>query len=138
MRQPVPEPDPLQRLARRRAPRGRRHARVEQAAGDVVECREPVEEEELLEDEADLVRPQCGERPIGRARRVVTRDLHDARRRPLERAHDVQQRRLARARRPDDGHELPRRDAQVDAAQRLDRPGVGLAHPGEVEDGPDG
>src|SRR5205814_9303864 len=54
---------------------------------------------------------------VGRAGDVAAIDADEAGGRPVERAHDLQQRRLARARWPDDRHELALLDVQVHAAQ---------------------
>ena len=122
-RWPSPTRSSASRARARRSPR--RRAGVEQPGGDVVERAHPVEQEELLEDEADPARAQ--RRPArGRRARPTSSPATrtDAARRPLERAHDVQQRRLARAGRPDDGEQLAR------AATRSDTPRSASTPPG--------
>ena len=99
-------------------------ARVEQAARHVVERRQPVEQVELLKDEAHAPRAQRRELVVGGRGGVDAVDRDVAGRRAVERAHDLQQRRLARARRAEDRDELAAGDVEVDAAQRVDVPGV--------------
>ena len=79
VRQPVAEPDPLEHLARPLAALAGRRARVEQAGGDVLQRAHPVEQEELLEDEADLARPQRRQRAVAEPRDVLAGDRHRAR-----------------------------------------------------------
>ena len=61
----VAEADAVERLARALAALRARHAGVEQAAGDVVDRRQPVEEVELLEDEAHAARAQRRQLVVG-------------------------------------------------------------------------
>ena len=129
------EADALERLARALAPLRARHAGVEQAAGDVVDGRQPVEQVELLEDEAHAARPQRRQLVVGGGGGVEAVDGHLAGGRAVERAHDLQQRRLARARRPEDRDELAGRDLEVDAAQRAHAAGVLLRDAAQAQDG---
>ena len=75
---------------------------VEQPVCDVLARRASVEEEELLEHEADRACPERRERAIGELRGDVTVDSDRPGGRTLERAEDVEQGRLAGAGRPDD------------------------------------
>ena len=127
------EPDPLERLAREPAAFLRRQARIEQPVRHIVERAHPLEQEELLEDEADPVRTQRRELGVSELRDVEPRDADDAGGGSVERAHDLEQRRLARARRPDDGDELSLPDAQAHPAEREHRAGVLLSHVLELE-----
>jgi hypothetical protein len=125
----------VERRRRLRPPLRRTPPRVQQPSGDVVERGHPVEQEELLEDEADPMGADGRELRLPHRRHVVPGDAHDAARGALERAHDVQQRGLARAGRPDHRRELPRGDRQRDAVEDVDRPGIGLPHAVELEHG---
>jgi hypothetical protein len=131
----VPEPDELERLGRPPAPGPLGEPGVEQAVGHVVERRLAVEQEELLEHEADLPGPQRRELGVAERRGVVAGHQHLSGRRAVERADDVQQRRLARPRGADDGGQLAAVDGQVDARQDLQRrvAGVGLGDAAQLQ-----
>src|SRR6202030_4462630 len=70
----VADADALERVARRAPALARGDACVEQAVGDVVERGVRLEQEELLEDEADAPRAQRRERALGCDRKVLARD----------------------------------------------------------------
>src|SRR5262249_10282220 len=89
--------------------------------GHVLEDGEPVEEEELLEHEAQPPGAQARELPVPKGGDVLAGDPHRAPGRLLQGAHDVDQRGLAGARLADDGDHLAVPDGQADPAQRLDR-----------------
>jgi len=72
------------------------NAPVEQGGGDVVECGQRVEQEELLEDDADAPGPQARERAVGQHGHVLARDPHRAAGGTLEAGRQVQQGALAR------------------------------------------
>src|SRR4029453_18801329 len=129
----VAEADALEQLARAAPALAAWGARVQQPIGDVVEGAHPVEQEELLEDEADRARAEGGELSIGELGRVLAVDQDLAAARSLERAGDVEQGRLARAGWPGDRHQFAVRDPQVDAAQRLHVAGIGLGDPAQLE-----
>ena len=65
----VGEADPGQRRGGAAAALAGRHAGVEQPVGDVVDHRRRLEQEELLEDEADPGRAQAGQLVVAGARR---------------------------------------------------------------------
>ena len=118
------EADALERLARPLAALCARKAGIQQAAGDVVDRGEAVEQVELLEDEADPARAQRRQLVVTRGRGVEAVDPHLARGRTIERAHDLQQRRLAGARRPDDRQQLAAVHVEVDALERANTAGI--------------
>ena len=120
-REPVAEPDPLQGRLGQLPALGELAAPVEQAVGDVVQHAEPVEQEELLEDEPSwrARRPEsCG---VGHRRGVLSGDADRPGGGPFQRAHHVQQGALARPGRADDGDQLAGVDPQVDAGESQDR-----------------
>ncbi len=99
-------PGPLPDLRLRHFPQVQREA-------DVLADRHVREEGVVLEDHADVAPP----RRHRRHRVVVDPDLAGGRR--LEAGQHHQGRRLARAGRPEQGHELPRRDVDRDAVDRV-------------------
>jgi hypothetical protein len=105
----VPSPCSSRSSSKREAPvaesaaLGDRPAPVRQAVGDVVEHAEAVEQEELLEDEAEAARPQPGQLRIGHDRGVLTGDPDHAAARSFQGSHHMQKRALARPGRSDDG-----------------------------------
>src|SRR5580704_14007381 len=132
----VAEPDPLDgRLGQPTALSGP-PAPVEQAVGDVVEHGQPVEQEELLEDEAEAPGPQARQLRVGHGRGVLPGDADHAAGGSFEGAHHVQQGALARPGRADDGDQLALADPQIDAGQGADRrvTGVFLYHASQLQD----
>ena len=111
-------------------------APVEEAVGDVVEHAQPIEQEELLEDEAEAPGPQPRELSVGHGRSVLTRDAEHAAGGSVQGAHHVEQGALPRPGRADDGDQLTVVDAQVDAGQGHDGrvAGVLLHHVDQLED----
>ena len=99
--------------------------RVDEGEGDVLLGGDPLQEVELLEDEADGLRAEAGERVVGEVLRVVPRDAEDAGAGPVEEAEDLEEGRFPRARGPDDRDELALPDPQGDALQGGDD---GLPH----------
>ena len=95
-----------------------RHPAVEQRNLHVVEHAQVGDQVEGLEDEADLLVADRGERAIAIAgdRRPV--DLHRAPGRRVEQPDQVEQRALAAAGRPHDRDELPFADVEVDVGER--------------------
>ena len=89
------EADPFERLIRAPIPLDSWDAGVQQPVGDVLPSSGMFGEEELLEHESDLTRPQRRQLAIGQPRRVNPVDADDATAGPLERSHDVQERGLA-------------------------------------------
>src|SRR6266487_3819007 len=73
---PVGEPHLLQRLGSPLTAAGGRHAAVQQAGRHVVEHAEVLEEEELLEDEAEAGRADRGQLRVGHRGGVDTGDGH--------------------------------------------------------------
>ena len=122
--------------SRQSSPIGHPPAPVEQAVGDVVEHAEAVEQEELLEDEAEAPGPQARQLLVGHGRGVLSGDADHAAGGSFEGAHHVQKGALARPGRADDGDQLALVDPQVDAGQGHDRRvgGVLLDHVDQLED----
>ena len=87
---------------------------------DVLLRGEDRQQVERLEDEADLVAAQLGQRLVVERRELVAVDLDGPRRRAVEPGEDVHQRRLAGARRPHDGDEAALVDVDVDAVEGVD------------------
>ena len=73
---PVPEPDPLERGAGPRQPAAQRLAGVHQPDGHVLDGGEPLDEVELLEDEADVAVAQRRQVAVAERRDVVAGDVH--------------------------------------------------------------
>ena len=92
--------------ARPRAGASRRAAGQARGEQDVLLARQLGDEVVGLEDEADVVAAHAGELALGAPVEAAADDLDGAGLGPVERPEQVQQRRLARARAPDDGHEL--------------------------------
>ena len=132
------EADPFERLVRAPVPLGGRDAGVEQPVGDVLARRGVLGQEELLEDEPDLPRPQPRQLAVAEPRHVDPADPDHAAAGPLQRPHDVQQRRLARPGGPDDRHQLAaparRTDAAARGAAHRRLLAVDLGHPVELQD----
>ena len=101
-------PSPTRSRAARAAARPLldRRAAVEQALRDVLQRGHPVDQEELLEHEADRGRAQPRELAVVEVGDVDAGHADAPARWAIERAHDVQQRGLARPRRADDADEL--------------------------------
>ena len=120
-------PPPAPRApARRRSPR--RDVRVEQAGRDVVQRGHPVEQEELLEHEPDLARPQRRQRALAQRRGVAARRPRPSP--PLGRSSvpiTCSSVDLPEPDGPTTATASPAPHAQRDAAQRLDAAGIGLA-----------
>src|SRR5580658_10375070 len=137
---PVPKamahPDPFQGRLRQPTALGGPLAPVEQAVGDVVEHGHAVEQEELLEDEAEAPGTQARELRVGHARGVLPGDAEHAAGGSFEGTHHVQQGALARPGRADDGDELALVDPQADASQGHDRrvARILLHHVGQLKD----
>ena len=107
----APQVNEAQELLASRGPRPELEPLELQRELDVAPEREPREERGVLEDDGAIG-------PGTRDGRVALE--HAPGRRPREARHEVQDRRLAAARRPEQAHELPRRDAQGRAAQDLE------------------
>ena len=93
-------------------------------------------EVEALEDEAELVAPQAGERAVVEPGELDAVDRDGARGRAVQAGEQVHERRLARARRAHDGGEATRRevDGHVDEGVHG---GVALAEGAAQLDGGD-
>ena len=109
-------------LASRRGPA----APIKQAVGDVVEDAEPVQQEELLEDEAQPPGPQARELVVGHVRGVLPGDADLAAGGPLQGAHDVQEGALSRPRWTDDRDELAGVHAETHPGEGHDRRVAGV------------
>jgi len=115
--QAVTQPDHLGGFGGQPAPVGGPPAPVQQAAGDVVEHGQAVQQEELLEHKPEPPGPQPRQLLIRHDRGVLPGDADHAVRRPLQRAHHMKQRALARPRRAHDRGQLPLDDPQIHPAQ---------------------
>ena len=93
-------------------------------------------QEELLEHEADLGRPEPGQRPVAQRGHVQPGDPHRAAGRPVQRAGQVQQGAFPGPGRAEHRDQFPGRDGQAHPAQRLHRRGAGidLGHLGQLQD----
>ena len=91
----VAEPDPFDGGLGQQPPLGGPPAPVEQAVGDVVEHGQAVDQEELLEDEAEPPGPQARHLRIGHGRGVLSGDADYAPGGSFQGAHHVQQGGLA-------------------------------------------
>src|SRR5580692_185499 len=132
----VAHPDPFEGRLCQPAALGGPPAPVEQAVGDVVEHGQAVEQEELLEDEAEAPGTQARQLRVRHGRGVLPGDPDPAACRPFEGAHHVQQGALARPGRADDGDQLALVDPQADASQGHDRrvARILLHHVGQLKD----
>ena len=117
MTKAVAQADPLQRFARMVPALPERKATVEQAVGDIVQDADAVEQEELLKDEAEVVRAQARKLHVREAGRLLAGDPDLAPSGPVEGAHDVKQRGLAGPGRTDYGKQLTLLNGQADVAQ---------------------
>jgi hypothetical protein len=106
--------------------------------GDVLGRGEHREQVEELEDEADVVAPQAGERGVVELGDVEAGDGHVARRGLVQTGEDVHQRRLARARRAHHGGQVAGGDVDADAAQGVDGGVAGAVAPDDVAGADDG
>src|SRR5438309_1216254 len=102
-------------------------APVEETGRDIVEHAHPIEEVELLEDEAETGGAKAGELTIAHAAGVNAVDAHAPRGGPVERARDVQQGGLPGSGRSHDSKQLTRLNAQRHLAKRFDRWDAGIA-----------
>ncbi len=105
---------PRPRLARRAV-----GARVHRRHLDVAGGRQVLHEVVALEDEAEVLAPQLGQRVAVERAHVVARDRVAAAAGAVEAAQDVHQRRLARARGADDREHLAVADVEVHVLEHL-------------------
>ena len=91
-------------------PRPFAHARIAGRHRHVVQCRGRADQVVALEDKAEHLAPQCGQRIVVQPRDRFALEQVFAAAGTVQAAQDVHQRRLARARCPDDGHVLARAD----------------------------
>ncbi|MPL92315.1 hypothetical protein SDC9_38413 [bioreactor metagenome] len=110
-----------QQLGRPRAPAGPALARIDRRHLDIADRIEIAEQLIALEDEAEMLAPQPGERVGVEHADILAGKAVAAGTRPVETAQNVHQRRLARARGADDRDELARPDIEIDVAQDGDR-----------------
>ena len=114
---PVAQPHPAERLRGLPAPLLRAQAGVDQRQLHVVQRGGAGQQVERLEDEADLLVPDPGERVVAQLRHPVAVEPVLAARRAVEAADQVHQRGLAGARRSHDRDELVLPDRDVHAAE---------------------
>jgi hypothetical protein len=116
------QPDALEhRPGPRRPLRARDAALVDERELDVLEGGRAREEVEPLEHEPDRLVPERRAAVGVEGRHVASADPARAARGPVQAADEVHEGRLAGARGADDRHGLAALDAQVDAAERVDR-----------------
>ncbi len=122
----------LEQLQGARAALAPRHAGVEHRQLDVAHDGGLGQQVVLLEDEADLL--VANRRQLGAGQPLDLRavEREGAGGRAVEAAEDRHQRALARARGPDQGHELAAGDVEVDAAQGVHRGAVGAVDLGQA------
>src|SRR5262249_6380361 len=130
---PPGETDPRERFRCARPSLACADVLVQQAKADVLERGQRVEQEELLEDEADRPRAQRCYLVVCQLRDVATGDPHLAVAGPLERAHHVQHGGLSGPRRPHDGDLLAGADANVYVGERIDATGIPLADVAQLD-----
>ena len=117
--QTIRQPQPREQGSRTLVPRPFTHARIAGRHRHVVQCRGRADQVVALEDEAEHLAPQRGQRIVVQPRDRLALEQVLAAAGPVQAAQDVHQRRLARARRADDGHVLARLDPKVNAVQDL-------------------
>ena len=105
-------------------PRLLAHPRIAGRHRHIVQCRGRADQVVALEDEAEHLAPQRGQRIVVQPRDRLALEQVFAAAGSVQATQDVHQRGLARARCPDDGHVLARLDPKVDAVQ-----GLHLRHP---------
>ena len=93
----VAEPDPLDRVRGQFSPPRDPASPVEKAVSDVVEHAEPVEQEELLEHEAQSAGPQPRQLFVGHGGGVLAGHPNDPSGGPFEGAHNLQEGALSRS-----------------------------------------
>ena len=130
------EADPVEGLAGERVPPRRRHSGVDEPEPDVLRRVEAVDEVEALEHEPDVMAAQPAQLGVVETADVLTCDPHDAGGRAVEGPDQVKQRRLPGAGGAHHGHELTRRDGEVDVAERVDGwfAVVGLGDVDQIDD----
>ena len=106
------EPHVFEQLPRALPPLGLRHAGFRLRQLDVLGGGQHRQQEEALEDEADLAQPQQAALAIRERRHVVASEQQRAGGRRFDAAEHVQQRRLAAARRAANGEVIAWRDLQ--------------------------
>src|SRR6266511_3368020 len=124
VREPLGEPDLRAQLFDPAVLRGR--AGQVERQNDVLPRRQHRQQVEELEDEADVLPAQPRQLRVIQLRDLGAGDRDFALRRLVETGQNVHQGRLARARRAHHGGQLPPRDLERDAAERVDC-GVALA-----------
>ena len=100
-------------------PRLLAHPRIAGRHRHIVQCRGRADQVVALEDEAEHLAPQRGQRIVVQPRDRLALEQVFAVAGLVQATQDVHQRRLARARCPDDGYVLARADPKVDAVQDL-------------------
>ena len=86
--------------------------------GDVLACRERIEQVGVLEDKAQLLAAELRELGLLHARHILAVDANGATRGAIDGRHAVEQRRLARARSAHDAHEFAAVDGKADVVER--------------------
>ena len=86
--------------------------------GDVLACRERIEQVGILEDKAQLLAAELRELGLLHARHILAVDADGATRGGIDGRHAVEQRRLARARGSHDADEFAAVDGKVDVVER--------------------
>ena len=108
--QTLRQPQSREQGGRTLVPRLFAHPRIAGRHRHIVQCRGCADQVVALEDEAEHLAPQRGQRIVVQPRDRLALEQVFAAAGTVQAAQDVHQRRLARARCPDDGHVLARAD----------------------------
>src|SRR5579871_3891420 len=120
------ETDSLQQRERAAASLGGRHADQQQRVLHVLVGVQHRHQAEVLENEADVARPEIGESVIAKCGDGLSAHADRAPIRPIDAADEVQQRSFATAGGTDDHREAIGWDFECDALERRYRNGAGL------------
>jgi hypothetical protein len=136
---PVCEPDLFEELRGPPSCRARRAPGQQRGQLDVLDGGQLVHQVEGLEDEADRVAAEPGQRLLAEAVDAAPLQPHLPGRRALQAAQQVQQGRLAAAARSHHGQRLSRGDVELDRVERADEArslAVLLRQPARAQDRP--
>src|SRR5258706_2370275 len=133
MAQSVAETDSLERDRGQSASGPGVDAAIQEAGGDVLQHAHPLDQAELLEDEAKARGAKAGDLSVGHVCRVNAGDPHEPRCGPVQGPDNVEEGGLSGPGRPDHREQLTRLDAQAHPAQRFDRAGVAANHVAQLD-----
>src|SRR6266851_332391 len=109
-------------------------AAIQEAGGDVLQHVHPLDEEELLEDEAKSRGAKAGELAVAHTCGINAGDSRQPRCGPVQGPNDVKERGLSGPGRPHHREQLARLEAQAHPAQRFDRARVAADHVSQLDD----